>query len=72
MSSRGLLGALLGVAGELTPSVEESLPSVFKRCNKDCNYMAIVVRLWVYLTLLYSTMSLLDSTTPYGHSGATF
>ena len=27
MSSRGLLGALLGVAGELPPSVEESLLS---------------------------------------------
>ena len=38
MSSRGLLNALLGVAGELLPSVEDSLPSVFNGGNRDCNY----------------------------------
>ena len=31
MSSRGLLNTLLGVVGELLPSVEESLWSAFKR-----------------------------------------
>ena len=33
----GLLNAFLGVAGELLPSVEESLLSIFKE-GQQCNY----------------------------------